>query len=400
MLGHGRDIDYFAFAAGRGQTYRIDVDLGTLDDSVAALFDSRSRELDFDDDGGESFGSRLTWTAAESGIHYVAVAGWGDTGSYTLTVTAVGAQPATPSGSPPEPPANQRFKYDGLAIVLSWDASDGADLLHRLLRRLLRLELPPRVARSQLLRRACHRTHGHPATRMPTPTATRTTTGSWPATASAARPSTARTPPGSPPEMTAVSKAIVRLLLGIAALAILLVGCSDEPDAIRSNGADSRTRTSSEQGANPEPTHASASAVTNTAAPEAAGPTPTALPTTPATPAATATAAVPEAATPAATVPAAVPEAATPAATATAAAPEAATPAATATAAAPEAATPAATATAAAPKTRSAREFASVSAGEGHTCGVRRDGSVECWGSDSFGPGHAPVRRVFLRQRG
>ena len=25
-------------------------------------------------------------------------------------------------------------------------------------------------------------------------------------------------------------------------------------------------------------------------------------------------------------------------------------------------------------------EFASVSAGDGHTCGVRTDGSVECWG--------------------
>ena len=121
VLGHGRDVDYFAFAAERGQTYRIDVDLGTLDDSVAALFDSRSRELDFDDDGGESLGSRITWTAAESGTHYAAVAGWGDTGSYTLTVTA------TPGGSPPEPPANQRFEYDGLAIVVNWDASAGAD---------------------------------------------------------------------------------------------------------------------------------------------------------------------------------------------------------------------------------------------------------------------------------
>jgi len=96
VLGHGRDIDYFAFAAERGQTYRIDVDLGTLDDSVVALYDSRARELDFDDDGGESFGSRITWTAAESATHYVAVAGWGsDTGSYTLTVTAIRDAPDT-----------------------------------------------------------------------------------------------------------------------------------------------------------------------------------------------------------------------------------------------------------------------------------------------------------------
>ena len=96
VLGHGRDVDYFAFAAQRGETYRVDVDLGSLDDSVATLFDSGLRELAFDDDGGESLGSRITWTAAESGTHYVAVEGWGiDTGSYTLTVTVMGDVPDT-----------------------------------------------------------------------------------------------------------------------------------------------------------------------------------------------------------------------------------------------------------------------------------------------------------------
>ena len=119
VLDHRTDFDYFAFAAERGQTYRIDVDLGTLDDSVAALFDADSRQLEFDDDGGESFGSRITWTAAESGTHYVAVAGWGDTGSYTLTISV--------TGSAPDSPANQRYEYDGSSIVLSWDASAGAD---------------------------------------------------------------------------------------------------------------------------------------------------------------------------------------------------------------------------------------------------------------------------------
>ena len=33
-------------------------------------------------------------------------------------------------------------------------------------------------------------------------------------------------------------------------------------------------------------------------------------------------------------------------------------------------------------------EFASVSGGGGHTCGVRRDGSVECWGSNENSDGH------------
>ncbi len=37
------------------------------------------------------------------------------------------ANPAELSGSPPEAPANQRYEYDGSAIVLTWDASADAD---------------------------------------------------------------------------------------------------------------------------------------------------------------------------------------------------------------------------------------------------------------------------------
>ena len=131
-----------------------------------------------------------------------------------------------------------------------------------------------------------------------------------------------------------MSKSIIGLLVSAAVLAALLTGCSDAPDPIPSNGTDSSTTASSEQGVNPEPTHAPTSAVTNTAAPEAATPTLVALPA--------------------------------------------------ATAA------PAATATAAAPEPKSAGEFASVSAGNGHTCEVRSDGYVECWGSDAYGQATPP----------
>ena len=78
-------------------------------------------------------------------------------------------------------------------------------------------------------------------------------------------------------------KSIIGLLVSIAVLAILLTGCSDEPDPNPSNGTDSSTTTSSEQGVSPEPTHAPTSAVTNTAASEAATPTPADLPTATAT---------------------------------------------------------------------------------------------------------------------
>ena len=35
-------------------------------------------------------------------------------------------------------------------------------------------------------------------------------------------------------------------------------------------------------------------------------------------------------------------------------------------------------------------EFASVSAGSAHACGVRVDGSVACWGDDEYGEATAP----------
>ena len=129
-------------------------------------------------------------------------------------------------------------------------------------------------------------------------------------------------------------KSIIGMLLGIAALAILLTACSDEPDPTPSNGTDSSTNTSSRQGVNPDPTHAPTSALTNTAAPEEATPTPVALPS------------------------------------------------ATATLTARE--------SAAAPKTRSAREFASVSAAFFHTCGVKADGSIQCWGDSEYGQATPP----------
>ena len=35
-------------------------------------------------------------------------------------------------------------------------------------------------------------------------------------------------------------------------------------------------------------------------------------------------------------------------------------------------------------------EFASVSAGHQHTCGVRADGSVACWGNNEYGQARPP----------
>ncbi len=80
------DIDFFRFQAERGQTYQIDVALGTLDDSIVELYDVDWSFLDTNNDYGDTYASRLYWEAPSSGERYVAVWGWG-TGTYTLTVS-------------------------------------------------------------------------------------------------------------------------------------------------------------------------------------------------------------------------------------------------------------------------------------------------------------------------
>ena len=87
-LDYDGDIDYFRFQAERGQSYQIDVALGTLDDSIVDLYDVGWSFLDSNDDYGDTYASRLYWEAPSSGERYVAVEGYG-IGTYTLTVSIV-----------------------------------------------------------------------------------------------------------------------------------------------------------------------------------------------------------------------------------------------------------------------------------------------------------------------
>ena len=83
------ETDYFVFDALEGKLYQIDVALGTLEDSVATLYDSEAAPVEYNDDHGGTSASRILWVAPSSGSYYVEVASWGDgTGSYTLTVAA------------------------------------------------------------------------------------------------------------------------------------------------------------------------------------------------------------------------------------------------------------------------------------------------------------------------
>ena len=87
-LDYDDDIDFFRFQAEQGQSYQIDVALGTLDDSILNLYDTDGWFLDTNDDYGNTYASRLSWYAGNSGERYVAVEGYG-TGTYTLAVSLI-----------------------------------------------------------------------------------------------------------------------------------------------------------------------------------------------------------------------------------------------------------------------------------------------------------------------
>ena len=87
VIDYEGDRDFFVFQAQEGTVYRIDVALGTLDDSVVELLNADGWSLEYNEDFGDSRASRIIWGAQESGGYYVEVGGmWEATGTYTLTV--------------------------------------------------------------------------------------------------------------------------------------------------------------------------------------------------------------------------------------------------------------------------------------------------------------------------
>ena len=122
-LDYDGDIDFFRFQAERGQSYQIDVALGTLDDSIVELYDGDGSFLDTNDDYGVTYASRLSWVAPSSGERYIAVVGYG-VGTYTLTVSIVDdhGDTAEDGGS---------VASDRAALVALYNATEGGSWITR-----------------------------------------------------------------------------------------------------------------------------------------------------------------------------------------------------------------------------------------------------------------------------
>ena len=81
------DIDLFSFSADAGESYQIDVFLGTLDDSVLTIYDADGWEVAYNDDYGGGSASRVVWDVYDDGIYYIEVSGYDSaTGAYVLSV--------------------------------------------------------------------------------------------------------------------------------------------------------------------------------------------------------------------------------------------------------------------------------------------------------------------------
>lgn len=95
-IGRSGDKDVIAVEMTEGEQYVIDVGLQSLGDSVLRLYRPDGQLLASNDDGGVSFGSRIAWTARETGTHFAEVTGFGSlTGTYQLTALDFPAVPIT-----------------------------------------------------------------------------------------------------------------------------------------------------------------------------------------------------------------------------------------------------------------------------------------------------------------
>ena len=114
VLETPRDRDWFAVELVAGRTYVVDLrgsptGDGTLSDPyLRGVYDADGNRISntTDDDGGQSYNSRVTFTATESGTHYIAAGAYSSRqGTYELEVTDTSPPETPPEQVQQQPPA-------------------------------------------------------------------------------------------------------------------------------------------------------------------------------------------------------------------------------------------------------------------------------------------------------
>ena len=107
-IDYGGDLDWFAVTLEAGRTYRFSLegtatDAGTLfDPYLRGIHDSNGNVIagSGDNNRGEGRNALVTFTATETGTHYVSAGAWGDfEGTYRLSVTDLTAADAQTAGT-------------------------------------------------------------------------------------------------------------------------------------------------------------------------------------------------------------------------------------------------------------------------------------------------------------
>ena len=114
-IGGSRDGDWFAVELVAGRTYVIDLrgsptGDGTLSDPyLRGIHDSDGNLIPrtTNDDGGQNYNSRVTFTATESGTHYIAAGSYFGRGTYEVEVTDTSPPIVAPDPDPEDSPDTQ-----------------------------------------------------------------------------------------------------------------------------------------------------------------------------------------------------------------------------------------------------------------------------------------------------
>ena len=114
-IGSNGDRDWFAVELVAGRTYVIDLrgsptDDGTLSDPyLRGIYDSDGNRISntANDDGGQGLNSQVTFTATESGTHYIAAGAYSGQGTYEVEVMDTSPPIVAPDPDPEDPPVTQ-----------------------------------------------------------------------------------------------------------------------------------------------------------------------------------------------------------------------------------------------------------------------------------------------------
>lgn len=127
------DMDWFAISLAAGQPIIFDLEgaptgQGTLSDPYLTIYDEFGDEIDRDDDGGEGYNSRLSFTAPYEGVYFIEARGFGgSSGTYRLSAGQGAAQVPLVADDYPADPSTPGSVFVGGFVTGTIEQADDSD---------------------------------------------------------------------------------------------------------------------------------------------------------------------------------------------------------------------------------------------------------------------------------